>query len=139
MTNAETHDKAATFAQQSATVAPQKGPSKKGAGQRKGTPKGTKTAQRGIAQTTKEAAIGKKAVKPIPVKDARIRRGESKGAKILDLIGRPKGASLAEISKATDWQAHSVRGFLSTAAKKHGLNIESTKTEAGDRTYKLAR
>jgi hypothetical protein len=39
--------------------------------------------------------------------------------------------------KATSWQAHSVRGFLSTAAKKHGLKIESTKTEAGDRVYQL--
>jgi hypothetical protein len=35
----------------------------------------------------------------------------------------------------TNWQAHSVRSFLSTAAKKHGLTIESTKTEAGDRVY----
>jgi hypothetical protein len=26
--------------------------------------------------------------------------------------------------KASGWQAHSVRGFLSTAAKKHGLKIE---------------
>jgi len=34
------------------------------------------------------------------------RRAESKGAKILELIGRPKGASLSEIMKATDWQAH---------------------------------
>jgi hypothetical protein len=33
------------------------------------------------------------------------------------MIGRPKGATLAEIQKATDWEAHSVRGFLSTAAK----------------------
>jgi len=39
--------------------------------------------------------------------------------------------------KATDWQAHSVRGFLSTAAKKHGLKIESTMTEAGDRVYQI--
>ena len=41
--------------------------------------------------------------------------------------------------KATDWQAHSVRGFLSTAAKKHALQIESTKNEAGERTYKIAK
>ena len=53
------------------------------------------------------------------------------------MIGRPKGASLAEIVKATDWQKHSIRGFLSTAAKKHGLKIESTKTEAGDRIYQI--
>ena len=64
-------------------------------------------------------------------------RAESKGAKILELIGRPKGAILAEIMKATDWQAHSVRGFLSTAGKKRGLNIESTKNEAGDRVYRI--
>jgi hypothetical protein len=36
-----------------------------------------------------------------------------------------------------EWQAHSARGFLSTAAKKNDLNIESTKTEAGDRMYQI--
>ncbi len=41
--------------------------------------------------------------------------------------------------KATDWQKHSIRGFLSTAAKKHGLKIESTKTEAGDRVYQIKK
>ena len=41
--------------------------------------------------------------------------------------------------KATSWQAHSVRGFLSTAAKKHGLKIESTKTDAGDRVYQIKK
>ena len=66
-------------------------------------------------------------------------RAESKGAKILALIGRAKGATLAEIMKITDWQAHSVRGFLSTAAKKHKLKIESAKNEAGERVYKIAK
>jgi hypothetical protein len=32
-----------------------------------------------------------------------------------------------------------VRGFLSTAAKKRGLKIESTKTEAGDRVYQIKK
>ena len=50
-----------------------------------------------------------------------------------------KGATLAEIMKATDWQAHSVRGFVSTAAKKHGVEIESAKNAAGERVYRGAK
>ena len=88
---------------------------------------------------TLRGLAGKKAARPSPAREASKPRAESKGAKILALISRPKGASLAEIQKATDWQAHSVRGFLSTAAKKHGLKIESTKTEAGDRVYQIKK
>jgi hypothetical protein len=86
-----------------------------------------------------QAKAGKKATKPASAKEASTPRAESKGAKILALIGRAKAASLAEIMQATDWMAHSVRGFLSTAAKKHGLKIESTKTEAGDRVYRIKK
>jgi Protein of unknown function (DUF3489) len=111
--------------------------------QKKDAPKGQKAAKEAKAPATapkKEAKTGKKAAKPAPApKEASKPRAESKGAKILELIGRPKGASLPEIMKATDWQAHSVRGFLSTAAKKHGLKIESTKTEAGDRVYQIKK
>ena len=67
------------------------------------------------------------------------RRAESKGAKIIEMIGRAQGATLAEIMKATDWQAHSVRGFISTAAKRQSIKIDSAKNEAGDRVYKIAR
>jgi hypothetical protein len=55
------------------------------------------------------------------------------------MIGRAKGAILAEIMKATDWQAHSVRGFISTAATKRGIKIESSKNETGDRVYRIAK
>ena len=41
--------------------------------------------------------------------------------------------------KTTGWLAHSVRGFLSTAAKKHSLQIESSKTEAGDQVYRIQK
>ena len=60
-------------------------------------------------------------------------------ALILALIGRSQGATLGEIRKTTGWLAHSVRGFLSTAAKKHSLQIESSKTEAGDRVYRIQK
>jgi hypothetical protein len=46
---------------------------------------------------------------------------------------------LTEIMTATDWQAHSVRGFLSTTSKKRGLKIESTRTDVGGRTYRIAK
>jgi Protein of unknown function (DUF3489) len=141
MTNAEATitENAATVAEQGAHVAPEKTSSKKGATPKKGAPKGQKAAN-GKAKTSpkKGAKAGKKA-KPAPAKGASTPRAESKGAKILELIGRPKGATLAEIVKATDWQKHSIRGFLSTAAKKHGLKIESTKTEAGDRVYQIKK
>jgi len=41
--------------------------------------------------------------------------------------------------KATDWQAHNVRGFISTAAKKQGVKIESAKNDAGERTYRIGK
>ena len=135
MTNAETNT-AATVAEQGAHVAPEKAPSKKGASQKKGAPKAKKSAK--AAAPKKEAKPSKKAAAK-PERKATAPRAESKGAKILEMIGRAKGATLAEIMKATDWQAHSVRGFISTAAKKHKVNIESSKNEAGDRVYKITK
>jgi len=162
MNNAETNDTAAAVAAQGAHVAPEKAPAKKGASQKKGAPKaktgakGAKPAKGGkatatpkkqvkaskTAKATKKAA-GKKAAKPAAksarAKEATSPRPESKGAKILGLIGRAKGATLAEIMKAVEWQAHSVRGWISTAGKEHGVEIESTKNEAGERTYRVAK
>jgi Protein of unknown function (DUF3489) len=66
-------------------------------------------------------------------------REGSKKAKILTLIQRPHGATLGEIMKATGWQAHSVRGFISgTLGKRMGLVVESAKREDGQRVYRLA-
>jgi|SRR6185312_9238957 len=137
----------AAVAEQGAHVAPEKAASKKGASKQKGAPKGGKPAKGAKAKAAapkkaaakKEAKATKKAAKPARAKEAKAPRAESKTAKILELIGRAKGATLAEIMKATDWQAHSVRGFISIASKKHSINIESSKNESGERVYKVAR
>jgi Protein of unknown function (DUF3489) len=73
-----------------------------------------------------------------PAKSAESARKDSKAAKVLDLLKRPGGTTLAELMKATNWQAHSVRGFLSgIAGKKLGLRLESSKAENGERSYSI--
>jgi hypothetical protein len=99
MTNAEatTPENAATVAEQGAHVAPERASSKKGASSKKDAPKGQKRAKGTKAK--KSGKAGKNTTKPAPKKEAGTPRAESKGAKILELIGRPKGATLAEIVK----------------------------------------
>jgi hypothetical protein len=71
-------------------------------------------------------------------KKASTARDGSKAQKIIELLKRPEGATLAAIMKASSWQAHSVRGFISgTLGKKMGLTVVSTKGEDGERTYSI--
>ncbi len=53
------------------------------------------------------------------------------------LLKREQGASIAEMTKATGWQAHSVRGALAGALKKRGLTITSAK-EKDVRRYTIS-
>jgi hypothetical protein len=61
----------------------------------------------------------------------------SKKAAVIALMKRSKGATLAEIMKATGWQAHTVRGFVSILGKK-GMKTDSSKSADGIRAYKIA-
>ena len=65
--------------------------------------------------------------------------GTNKKAEVVALMKRAKGVTLAEIMETTGWQAHTVRGFVSILGSKGELKIESTKTEAGERTYRIAK
>lgn len=51
--------------------------------------------------------------------------------------GGAPGASLYEIMKTMGWQPHTVSGFISILGKA-GTKIESSKSEAAARTYKMA-
>jgi uncharacterized protein DUF3489 len=87
---------------------------------------------------TTSAKKGTKAPKKAKSAKAEGVREGSKTAKVLDLLKRPNGATLKELMKATGWQPHSVRGFISgTLGKKMGLKVESTKREEGDRSYSV--
>ena len=94
-----------------------------------------------MAAPAKKAPKGAKKAKQ-PAKAAEeekpAARSGSKTAQILELLKRPGGATLQELMAATEWQPHSVRGFISgTLGKKFGLSVESAKSEDGKRTYSL--
>lgn len=61
----------------------------------------------------------------------------NKQAKLLDLLKRPAGATIAILSEASGWQQHSVRGFLAgVVRKKLGLELVSA-VEAEQRVYRI--
>ncbi len=135
----------AAVAEQGAQIAPEAATSKKGASRKKGSPKAKKVVKKTAPKkqakaapkaTSKEKPAGKKQAKAAE----REARDGSKKAAILELLNRKDGATMAEIAKATGWQNHSIRGFISgTLTKKMGLKIESTKSETGERTYRIPK
>ncbi len=87
-----------------------------------------------------EAAVNAIVAAPeAAAKDKPEARDGSKKAVVLALLRREGGATLGEIAQATDWQLHSIRGFLSgQIAKKMGLKVDSTKDDGGKRRYHIA-
>jgi hypothetical protein len=57
---------------------------------------------------------------------------------MLTLLSQPDGASIAEMMQATNWQQHSVRGFLAgTVKRKLGFSLKSEKPDDGARRYRI--
>jgi hypothetical protein len=95
--------------------------------------KETKQAPKGKAAKAARRKRIKGGGKPAPAREA------SKKTEVLSLLQRKGGATLAQIMKATGWQAHSVRGFISGAlGKKMGLTVDSVRREDGERVYSIA-
>lgn len=104
-----------------------------------GKPRSRKTqATPTVPKSARKSRQRTKTSKSKPAKTAPGARKGSKTAKLLALLKRPNGVTLTELLKATGWQPHSVRGFLSgTVGKKMGLKVSSTKDAGGNRRYSL--
>ena len=86
---------------------------------------------------TKPRSATQRAIKPPPTVSASNPSKSTKSARILKLLSRPNGVTLAELMTATGWQAHSVRGFLSGTVRKR-LSIPLTaQVVDGERRYRI--
>jgi hypothetical protein len=56
---------------------------------------------------------------------------------LVQLLSRPEGAEIAEMSEATGWQAHSVRGAIAGALKKRGFAVAS-ENAGNTRVYRIS-
>lgn len=85
----------------------------------------------------------KTSTKPASTKKAKEQAKAASGAgtklgQLEALLRRPDGATITQLAKALDWQAHSIRGAMSGTLKKRGLTINSEKKENEDRIYRIA-
>jgi hypothetical protein len=94
----------------------------------------TKVATRSAAR---KISKGKSRTRPASASSKSAARTDTKHARIIAMLRAPAGATIAAIMAATDWQQHSVRGFLAgVIRKKLGLNLVSEQTEKG-RVYRI--
>ena len=83
------------------------------------------------------AARRNKASKKAPRPSFKSNRSGSKQARVIEMLQRAQGATIAAIMKATGWQPHSVRGFLTgVVGAKLGLTLKSEKP-GKERVYRI--
>ncbi len=88
----------------------------------RGTRKATKTARRGATSEKTDTSA----------------RHGTKQAILIEMLRRPKGATIEQMTTKTGWQAHSVRGAISgTLKKKLHLAVTSEKVEGSGRVYRI--
>ena len=98
---------------------------------KKGSAKSNAPSRRKVTSAAANAKTPLKADEP---KCERLTKQEC----VLTLLSQPEGASIEEMMQATDWQQHSVRGFLAgTVKKKLGFLLTSAKSDDGIRGYRI--
>ena len=93
-----------------------------------------KATTRSTARKTAKPASRKRSA---PASSKSAARSDTKHARIIAMLRTPAGATIAALVTATEWQQHSVRGFLAgVVRKKLGLNLVSEQTDKG-RVYRI--
>ena len=94
-----------------------------------------KTASRSTSRKTAKPASRKR---PEPASPKPAAGPDTKHGRIIAMLMTPAGVTIAAIMTATDWQQHSVRGFLAGVVRKRlKLKLSSKKVD-GNRVYQIA-
>ena len=65
-------------------------------------------------------------------------RAIGKQSELIQLLQRPDGIALSELMRLSNWQAHSIRGWISgTLGKKLSLVVIRFKSESGETCYRI--
>jgi len=119
------------------STAPKKGSAKSNTSSRRKVPSTAATAKKPPRSVESKAERGA-AAKTLRKADEPRAERVTKQERVLTLLSQSEGASIAEMMQATDWQQHSVRGFLAgTVKKKLGFSLTSVKPNDGVRRYRI--
>ena len=98
----------------------------------------TKSAVKRLPKSSVKRAKTSKAWKQVAVNASKSLSAVSKQARVIAMLQSPVGATIAGMMKETDWQQHSVRGFLAgVVRKKLKLKLLSKKVD-GKRIYRIS-
>jgi hypothetical protein len=119
------------------SAAPKKGSAQSKTASRRKVPSTAATPKKPLRSVESKSERVAAAKTPVKIDQPQVER-LTKQERVLTLLSQPNGASIEEMMQATDWQQHSVRGFLAgTVKRKLGFSLTSVKPNDGVRRYRI--